>query len=191
MVYRGEKRKHFSTIRTLIFSLAFGGVVFWHGGRKSLTLVSFNWRDSIAGGRSRLRATGMSAIASPFLGRTTAVSALAAQVVNAALRRLPSNDVDNLYFELSARIAAHAVAHETEDWFSYFEWLRVLVVRVVAESTENDLTAAEKNSLIERLDNYVTDLEDLWPILTLERIFASPARLGWQSPLRPDHPSQR
>jgi hypothetical protein len=100
---------------------------------------------------------------------------LAAQVVNAALRRHPSNGVDNLYFELSGRIAAHAVAHETEDWFGYFEWLRVLVVRVVAESTEDDLTAAEKNALIRRLDNYVTDLEDLWPILNSEPMFAGPA----------------
>jgi hypothetical protein len=175
LVYRGEKRKHFSTIRTLIFSLAFGGVVFWHGGRKSLTLVSFNWRDSIAGGRSRLRAAGISAIGSPFSGGTITVSALAAQVVNAALRRLPSNGVDNLYFELSTRITAHAVAHETEDWFGYFEWLRALVIRVVAESTEDELTAAEKNALIQRLDNYVTDLEDLWPILNSEPMFAGPA----------------
>jgi hypothetical protein len=176
LVYRGEKRKHFSTIRTVIFSLVFGGVVFWHSRRKSLTLVRFNWRDAITGGRSRLRATGIFAIASPFSGRTTTVSALTAQVVNAALRRLPSNGVDNLYFELSARIAAHAVAHETEDWFGYFEWLRALVVRVVSESTEGDLTAAEKNALIQRLDNYVTDLEDLWPILNSERILAGPAR---------------
>lgn len=175
MVYRGEKRKHFSTIRTLIFSLAFGGVVFWHR-RKSLTLVSFNWRDAIAGGRSRLRAAGISAIGSPFSGRTITVSALAAQVVNAALRRLPSNGVDNLYFELSTRITAHAVANETEDWFGYFEWLRALVIRVVAESTEDELTAAEKNALIQRLDNYVTDLEDLWPILNSEPMFAGPAR---------------
>ena len=177
MVYRVGKRKHFSAIRTLIFSLAFSGVVFWHSGRKSLNFESFNWKDAITAGRSRLRATRIPAIASSFSGRTTIVSRRAAQVVNAALRGGPSNSVDNLYFELSSRIADHAVAHETGDWFGYFEWLRALVVAVVSESTEDHLTASEKNALIQRLDDYVTDLADLWPILNSERIFAGPAHL--------------
>jgi hypothetical protein len=98
------------------------------------------------------------------------VSALATQIVNAALRRVRSNGTDSLYFELSSRIAAHVVAHDSEDWFGYFEWLRALVVRVVSESTEDSLSAAEKDALIQRLDDYVTDLQNLWPILGSERI---------------------
>jgi hypothetical protein len=165
------KRKRFPRIGTLIFSLAFGGVVFWRSRRKALTLKKFNWQDAIAAGLSRLKATGIPFIASSFSERTaTKVSALATQVVNIAFRRVPSNGTDSLYFELSSRIAAHAVAHDSEDWFGYFEWLKALVVRVVSESTEDGLSVAEKNALIQRLDDYVTDLENLWPIIDSERI---------------------
>jgi hypothetical protein len=171
LVYRVGKRKRFPRIGTLIFALAFGGAVFWHSRGKSLTLKKFNWQGAIAAGRSRLKATSVPFIASSVSERTaTAVSALAAQVVDTALRRIRSNGTDSLYFQLSSRIAAHAVAHDSEDWFGYFEWLRALVVRVVSESTGDGLSGAEKNALIQRLDDYVTDLENLWPILGSGRI---------------------
>jgi hypothetical protein len=171
LVYRVRKRERFPRIGTLIFLLAFSGVVFWHSGRKSFALERFNWKDAVTVGRSRLKATGIASIATSLSERTaTTVSALAGQVVKAALRRVPSNSTDRLYFELSSRIAAHVVAHDSEDWFGYFEWLRALVVRVVSESTEDRLSVAEKNALIQRLDDYVIDLENLWPILGSERI---------------------
>ena len=80
--------------------------------------------------------------------------------------------------ELDALVARRAAGEPLEQVVGWAEFagLRVLVVRVVAESTEDDLTAAEKNALIRRLDNYVTDLEDLWPILNSEPMFAGPAR---------------
>ena len=82
------------------------------------------------------------------------------------LRRLDTQmDTDNLYKALSARITAAVVDCEADDWPVYFSWLRDVVSRVVAETTESGLSAAEKDALIQRLLEHVSALENWWPKL--------------------------
>jgi hypothetical protein len=53
--------------------------------------------------------------------------------------------VDAAYTALSGRITAEVVKHETDNWPLYFEGLRDVTRRVVAETDESGLSADEKN----------------------------------------------
>jgi hypothetical protein len=68
-------------------------------------------------------------------------------------------NADELYNALSARISADVMGHETNKWPDYFNGLRDLIRRVVTESTESGLSAAEKDALIERLLKHVSTVE--------------------------------
>ena len=78
-------------------------------------------------------------------------------------------NADELYNALSARITADVIGHKTNKWPDYYNGLRDLIRRVVTESTESDLSAAEKDALIERLLKHVPTLEVWWPKLKLSR----------------------
>jgi hypothetical protein len=77
-------------------------------------------------------------------------------------------NVEELYLGVSARITKAVVNHTTSDWPSYFEGLRDLVRRVIAETTENGLSAEDRAALLQRLMDHVTELEKNWPSLAMK-----------------------
>jgi hypothetical protein len=75
--------------------------------------------------------------------------------------------IDSLYVAIWDRIlrvmSRVVVNHETKDWPEYFNGLRHLVHRVLAESTASDLSANEKTDLAHRLVGRINQLEKWWP----------------------------
>jgi hypothetical protein len=75
--------------------------------------------------------------------------------------------IDSLYAAIWDRIlrvmSRVAVNHEIKDWPEYFNGLRHLVHKVLAESTTSDLSASEKTDLTRRLVERIDQLEKWWP----------------------------
>jgi hypothetical protein len=72
--------------------------------------------------------------------------------------------VDELYSALSARITIALVRHQPDDWPRYFNGLRDLARRVVAENAGSDLSPAEKAELTTRLIKHIDNLEKWWRV---------------------------
>ena len=75
-----------------------------------------------------------------------------------------SSRIDELFEMLSARITADAVKRNTQDWPSYFNEVRIMILRVVAETDESRLSARERIELTKRLVDHVEALETLWSL---------------------------
>jgi hypothetical protein len=77
---------------------------------------------------------------------------------------LASSRVDELFEILSARITADAVKQRSHDWPTYFNEVRILILRIVAGSKEGHLSDEEKIELSRRLIDHVEGLEKLWSL---------------------------
>jgi hypothetical protein len=79
-------------------------------------------------------------------------------------------NVDELYYlGVSALLTKSVVNHTTDDWARYFDGLRNLVRRVVAETTENGLSDEDRAALIARLMDHLAELEKNWPSLAAKQ----------------------
>ena len=75
-----------------------------------------------------------------------------------------SSRVDKLFEILAARITADAVRQRSYDWPTYFNEVRVLILRIVGGSKESRLSDEEKIELTRRLLDHVVGLEKLWSL---------------------------
>ena len=73
-----------------------------------------------------------------------------------------SSRVDELFEVISARITADAVRQRSYDWPTYFNEVRILILRIVGGSKESHLSDEEKIELTRRLLDHVEGLEKLW-----------------------------
>jgi hypothetical protein len=87
---------------------------------------------------------------------------------------MAANRLDELYLALSSRITAHVISQETSDWPTYFKGLRTVAIRVLSESTDSGLTAAEQTALIQRISDHISELERVWPTLKPKRTPTEP-----------------
>jgi hypothetical protein len=74
-------------------------------------------------------------------------------------------DVEELYIEVSALITRAVVNQRTSDWPSYFAQLRELVNRVISKTVAPSLSAGDRTALLNRLLDYMAELEKKWPKL--------------------------
>jgi hypothetical protein len=65
---------------------------------------------------------------------------------------------------ISARITADAVKQKTMDWSAYFNEMRIMILRVIAETHESRLSGSERIELSKRLVDHVEALEKLWSL---------------------------
>jgi hypothetical protein len=72
--------------------------------------------------------------------------------------------IDDLFEMISARITADAVKQKTKDWSAYFNEMRIMILRVIAETHESRLSVSERIELSKRLVDHVEALEKLWSL---------------------------
>ena len=72
-------------------------------------------------------------------------------------------NVDELYRAVSERITTAVIRHKTDNWPDYFIGLRETVDRVIAKTTEEDLSDDQREALVRQLMEHISELEKCWP----------------------------
>jgi hypothetical protein len=115
--------------------------------------------------------TRVGARVTPARGETSALGRVLDRLRSATNRVRPgrfdasaNSKIDELFEMLSARITADAVRQNSQDWPGYFNEVRIMILRVVAETDESRLSARERIELTKRLVDHVEALEKLWSL---------------------------
>jgi len=73
-------------------------------------------------------------------------------------------NTDEVFQAVSAKITSAIIEHEGSRLPEYFEALRLMVRRVVTHTVESGLTESDKRTLIKRLLDHVSSLEEWWVV---------------------------